>query len=934
MEKRYEVFCLADDHFYETPNRLFGAADGKPQLYEPANRPAPDGWRRHRSGDWLHLSPTKGQTPAQGWKIHVSACLDNAEKAARVVWDYCVSRTIPFKFVPGPNHLFLRNSKYAGRGTSGKFATLYPSNEEQLHRVLGELGELLDGEPGPYILTDLRWRQGPLYVRYGGFTQRFCTDADGTLVPAVEDGSGRLVPDRRDPVFHVPEWVVLPDFLEPELTARNATTTSGLPYRIEQALHFSNGGGVYAGHDLRTGEKVVLKEARPHAGLAADGADAVTRLERERAVLERLSGSGVAPEVRDWFVLDDHRFLVMEYLEGSTLNTYFGRRHPLLVADPDPGVLADYTAWALRVQRSVEDALAVVHDRGVVFNDLHLFNILLGPDEESVRLIDFEAAAHIDEDRRQVVAHPGFLAPADRRGFAIDRYALACLRLALFLPLTTLLGVDRGKAAHLADAAAAEFPVPRAFLAEAVDEITGTPQSHRGGTPQARRRRTERHLPVDPGDWPRSRDSMYRALTASATPERDDRLFPGDIEQFKDGGGTSLAHGAAGVLYALAETGCPRHEPAEEWLLRHTSAPGPGTPLGLFDGLLGTAWVLARLGHTRPALELTERVLGERWQRLGPDLYGGLAGVALALDELSRTTGETVLHDRALEAVQLLADRAEHLPAGPDPLRAPPGGANGAGRGERARRPDKAGLLYGSSGSALCFLRLHERTGAPALLELAARHLRADLAHCAMDRSGALAVDEGRRSMPYLGRGSVGIALVLDDYLTHHDDEDFARARTAILPAATSRFYAQSGLFGGRAGMVLHLARTTTPEVAPRHLADQVARLSWHAVPYREQLAFAGDQVMRLSMDLATGTAGCLLAIGAALDERPAAFPFLPPLRRPQSRSPQQGAETEDPPARAESVRTSPAHATDGDSAGRRLGGMRTEAAPSRKDAP
>ena len=42
---------------------------------------------------------------------------------------------------------------------------------------------------------------------------------------------------------------------------------------MEKALHFSNGGGVYLGRDTRTGEQIVLKEARPYAGLAADGAD-------------------------------------------------------------------------------------------------------------------------------------------------------------------------------------------------------------------------------------------------------------------------------------------------------------------------------------------------------------------------------------------------------------------------------------------------------------------------------------------------------------------------------------------------------------------------------------------------------------------------------------------------------------------------------------
>lgn len=65
-------------------------------------------------------------------------------------------------------------------------------------------------------------------------------------------------------------------------------------------------------------------------------------------------------------------------------------------------------------------------------------------------------------------------------------------------------------------------------------------------------------------------------------------------------------------------------------------------------------------------------------------------------------------------------------------------------------------------------------------------------------------------------------------------------------------------------------------------------------MPYQGHLAFPGDQMMRLSMDLNTGTAGCLLALGAALGEQPAALPFLPPLTRPQS-SPFTGAETTTP---------------------------------------
>ncbi|WP_369393946.1 class III lanthionine synthetase LanKC [Streptomyces sp. CG1] len=880
MDKRYEVYALADGHFYDTPDRLAGAGGEPAPLFATARRTVPDGWRAARSGDWLTLTPVDAagaplDAPAQGWKIHSSATAANAERIAGVVWDYCVPRRIPFKFVPGPHLLHLRNAKYAARDTSGKFVTVYPADEEQLHRTLRELGALLEGFEGPYILTDLRWHDGPLYVRYGAFARRYVVDERGSLVLAVADSAGRLVPDRRTPSFQVPDWVTLPVFLRPHLEARNTTTVGELPYRIEKALHFSNGGGVYAGTDTRDGRRVVLKEARPHAGLAADGADAVARLEREKAALERVAGTGVVPEVRDWFTLGEHRFLVMDHLAGRPLNSFFAQRHPLLTPDPDPARIAAYTAWALRIHGAVERAVAAVHERGLVFNDLHVFNIMVAEDEQSVYLIDFEAAAPAAENARQTVAHPGFFAPPDRRGADVDRYALACLRLALFLPVTTLFVVDRGKAAHLAEVIAEQFPdVPRAFLDEAVAEITRDIGGGRHARPAP---------PVVPGDWPYSRDSMVKAILASASPDRDDRLFPGDIAQFADGGGLGLAHGAAGVLYALQASGAGRYDEGERWLLDRTAPPPPGTPLGLYDGLAGVALVLDQLGHHQRALDLIDGILRENWRALASDLHGGLAGLGLVLDRLADTTGEASLRQHAAEAAEILVRRlAEPLPDTP-------------------RR--RAGLLRGASGPALFLLRRYEQTGDGRCLTAVGEALRRDLDRCVIQEAGGgLEVDEGWRTLPYLGDGSAGIGLVLDDYLAHRDSDSFAQpdgsspahrdgdspgradsvafehARAGILTAATSRFYAQPGLFQGRAGLILHLARSSAPGATPERLEQQIAGLGWFAMDYQGQLAFPGHQMMRLSMDLATGTAGCLLALAAAREgARTAHLPFLPP---------------------------------------------------------
>ncbi|WP_445009688.1 class III lanthionine synthetase LanKC N-terminal domain-containing protein [Streptomyces rishiriensis] len=85
-----------------------------------------------------------------------------------------VRNRVAFKFLPGLETLFLANAKYAHRGSSGKFVTVYPSDESECERILAELGDVLDGLPGRCILSDLRWRDGPLHVRYGALADRHC----------------------------------------------------------------------------------------------------------------------------------------------------------------------------------------------------------------------------------------------------------------------------------------------------------------------------------------------------------------------------------------------------------------------------------------------------------------------------------------------------------------------------------------------------------------------------------------------------------------------------------------------------------------------------------------------------------------------------------------------------------------------------------------
>ncbi|MFI6499338.1 class III lanthionine synthetase LanKC [Nonomuraea typhae] len=811
------MYCLAHPDFYD----VLDERKSPDALFSVARRPVPEGWAHHPTDTWMYYTPAEGEPPPlQGWKIHVSARVDDAERAVAVVWDYCVPRGVPFKFLRGLPVLVMLGSKAASRASSGKLVTIYPRDETQLELVLKELNELLREVKGPYILSDLRYGEGPLFVRYGGFAERHTLSESGERVLAVEDGAGELVPDVRNAVFSVPPWTTLPDFLQPHLDARNAIKLDGLPYKIESVLHFSNGGGVYLGEDLRTGARVVLKEARPYAGLDAAGRDAVARLGHERDILVRLAGLDAAPALIEYFELGEHHFLVQEFVDGTTLQRRLLRRYPLTKATSTRADLEEYTRWALETLDSVERAVHSLHGRGVVFGDLHPDNVLL-TESGRVVLIDYEVATLVEDGARAALAHPAFVAPQDRNGVQVDEYAMACLRMALFAPQCTIMQpMNHGKVRHLGAIVRETFG---ADLGPAIETIAGD---------------ASWTAPPMPGQdpWPVVRDAIAKAIAASATPERDDRLFPGDPAQFKPGGGLDLAHGAAGVLYALHQAGCePVHE---DWLRRRATEPVAGSGLGLYDGLHGIAHVLDLLGHRQDALDVADIVQREKWEGLGVSLFSGLAGIGLNLFHLGLT-------EPAARAVELCAGRLDVV------LPEISGGAN-----------PRAGLMHGFSGPALLFVHAYEYTGDPELLDLAETALRLDLRRCLTADDGSLQVNQGWRLLPYLDEGSAGIAMVLERYLRHRPASELAPELDKLRLVARSGFFVQSGLFTGRAGILAAFGKG-------------VRDLRWHALPYGGGLAFPGDQLLRLSMDLATGSAGVLLALATAVPEPRAHLPFL-----------------------------------------------------------
>ncbi|WP_307251157.1 class III lanthionine synthetase LanKC [Kineosporia succinea] len=846
---RYVEFIQADPFFYDRlrTDRTHPATTD----YRIAQNVDWAGWEQNTRDGWHGVFPRDLELPEQGWKVHVSATLENAQCVLDLVSGHCGRQRVPFKYRATRTDLLRINLKYADRGTSGKFVTVYPATEQACAEVLNDLDALVGGMDGPYVLSDLRWNQGPVYLRYGGFRALDVRDEHDQLVPAIRRPDGELVPDRRTPSFAPPAWVPLPAFVTTARERLNADDSEAFGYRVREALHFSNGGGVYLAERLRDAATVVLKEARPHAGLSPDGRDAVERLQCEREQLERLRGVPSIVGVLGGFEHSGHHFLVLEHVGGRSLNREIAARHPMVRAGASTHDRDEYRAWALGVLEQIEAGIRAVHEHGQVHGDLHPGNVLVTPDG-TVRFVDLELSYAQDAPAPSAGGAPGFTPPDGRTGVAADLYSLACLKIALFIPLTPLLALDHRTARRLIDEAVRRFGLDIGFGAEVLARLEA-PRT--GGAPAGERTQQAEELartwPVDTADGVQQlRTAIVRGLHESLDLSRADRVFPGDVRQFTHDA-LSIAHGACGVLPALHEPGESSHraDAVLDWVSAALHR-APRTQPGLLDGITGIARTFSRFGRVDEAARLTAEIERLPFEQLPGDLYGGLVGIGLdrldedpdgaAITEIRRVlrdrTGELGRHIRSVKGVT------------------------------RAAR-DRGGLLRGATGAALFWLRCYETYHQAEDLDRARRALAVDLSACTERPDGSLQLDEDRRSLPYLGSGSIGVALVAMRLLEHLDDEDLRRAVRRVIRVTRAGYTAQSGLLNGRAGFVLFL---TAVQRSP--FADAVSRadlirhtrdLGLYALVHGTGLHFPGEQILRASTDWASGSAGVLTALDA-----------------------------------------------------------------------
>ncbi len=846
-------YTLTESPFFEPFSDGYEPSDELKRLVEEQIRELAAGWRISRDGVWFHAHPVHAELPPQGWKVHVSATPDNARtiltRAARIA----LRNAVPFKFALDDNTLSLMGSKAWYRGGSGKFMTFYPRDTEQFRSLVEQLYVELRDEPGPYILSDKRYRDcRVLYYRYGGILPISKLDHTGQKTAVLSTPDGELVPDRRTPYFAPPAWTADPFPSEPSASAAEITLKDGR-YRVVRALAFSNSGGVYLAEDRETGAQVVIKEARPHTAVHRSS-DAIGRLERERAILERLAETGVAPKPLDWFSEWEHAFLVEEYLEGLDIRELVLTQSPLTLVHPSREDSRRFYEIFTKTFTSFLSALATAHAHGVVLGDLSAANLRIEPETYTVRLIDFEGSFRVGVDQPPLLFTRGFKDPK-REGevaheFADDYYAAAAIMLYTLFPVAALSSV-RG---DLYDDVFRTFVEDAGWSQTAVYEIvSGLAASTM--TPERALELLERPVEIAA---PRYRDDagaddcrtiargLGDFLRAQMAPERDSGLFPADPFMYQTNA-LSLGFGACGVLAAMRKSGLEVPRAAYDWLERRLDECDPrDLAPGLLTGSAGIAWCLSELGLGDRAAALMAHANASPLLERHHSYLHGMAGVGMANLHLHLRTGEA----RWLEAANRIAGAL--LASAKDDER---------GLSWEADDLTHIGLGYGQSGVALFLLRLSQATQSVALRAAGRRALDFDLSHGIEMQSGVLSFPRAPGDPtyePYLEEGSAGIAKVAMRYGAW-DRID------AILADSWRKYATFPGLLYGVGSFVDVLTDAHVLSGEDTYLAmarRPIAGLrALYVLEQPRGCATPGDGLTRISCDYATGVAGVLRAL-------------------------------------------------------------------------
>ncbi len=645
----------------------------------------PEDWQIDRDRTWCYLNVPEDNLPVQGWKIHVSATPKNFIDILKIVSSILFKERISFKFLANKRIFFSMISKNASRGSSGKFITVYPQNDEVFKYIIEKLYRELKDFEGPYILSDKRYKDCKvLYYRYGGILPRYKMEPTGERTSFLVAPDGSLVSDERTPYFNPPDWVEDP-FPDEEDEDEEGDIILKDRYKILEAFKHSNMGGLYLAEDLKTGRTVVLKEARPFTFYLDDTHHAFHVLEREYEILKFLRENGVTsgPEVYEIFREWEHKFIVMERVEGDSMDDVAGRMTIGLIRNVGSVNMKEvYTSAFSQIFKKFALTLKDIHRLGIAHGDISVNNVFITFNDEKrtnadkVRLIDFESASVLNEEltekfkEKDLPLHMGMFTP----GFARDEnrlerypeddlYSLGALMLhfvgGAFLTIRNInpdyykviykivqnYGLPIEMAKLIDDIL--NLRVSYDEIVERLDEISGKSVGDLKLQNVLPRERASDHI----REFKKTLDNLKFVIEE----------VPYPLSAFAYNTNTlSLGFGMSGILRVLQRVYGEIDSDVMEWFINRLKDVNSGNyPPGLMIGMAGISWALWDLGMQEESIRLLKMSNEHAILFDNPSLFYGSSGVGLANLNMFFRTGDNYFLDQAVRIADHLLNSRE-----------------------------------------------------------------------------------------------------------------------------------------------------------------------------------------------------------------------------------------------------------------------------------
>ncbi len=222
-------------------------------------------------------------------------------------------------------------------------------------------------------------------------------------------------------------------------------------YRLIRRIGAGGMGEVWLAEHTLLGRKAAIKVLHP---MFSANADIVARFFNEARAATAIADPGIVQIYDFGHATDGSAYIVMELLEGETLDARLARHGAFTIPD------------ALRVMRQVASSLGAAHARGIVHRDLKPENIFLVrdpevPSGERAKILDFGIAklsgdAGSKTMTSAVMGTPMFMSPEQCRGAGqvdqrADIYSLGCVLFTILVarPVFEAAGVGELIALHL-----------------------------------------------------------------------------------------------------------------------------------------------------------------------------------------------------------------------------------------------------------------------------------------------------------------------------------------------------------------------------------------------------------------------------------------------------------------------------------------------------